>query len=138
MRQPGWTMLDLALALAVLAVALVVVLHTRRPLWSSPVEEARAAVKDFAESGATEATVKIAGKTVTLRAVARGASAVPNPPRGRNVIELRGLPCRVAQDLDAKTDDGNFAKGNVRASVASCAAGGDNDPVPVVVVALPS
>jgi hypothetical protein len=53
------------------------------------------------------------------------------------VIELWGLPCQVAKELDALTDDGNFAKGNVRASVAACGIGGENDPVPIVAVSLP-
>lgn len=93
---------------------------------------------DAAESGSTEVTAKIAGKTVTLRAVARRASAVPGfAVHVRNVIELRGLPCRVAEELDAKTDDGNFSTGNTRANVPSCAVGGVNDPVPVLAVALP-
>jgi hypothetical protein len=162
MRRRGWSALDLAVALAVLTLILLVVLQTRRVLWSSHVDDARAAVKDFAEAlarhqrrhghlpgdvnrdGAIDAaeaealrrTVEIAGRTVVLRVIAREASAVANPPRGRNVIELWNLPCHVVRELDERIDDGNFAKGNVRASVSSCAIGGENDPMPVVAVAI--
>ena len=89
-------------------------------------------------SGVTDLTVTIAGRLVDLRAIAGRASAVPNPPRGRNLIEIWNLPCQVARDLDSRIDDGNFAKGNVRASVEFCDIGGLHDPVPVVAVALPS
>ncbi len=61
------------------------------------------------------------GTRVTLRVIARSASGVTTfPTSTRNVIELLNVPCPIAQDLDAKMDDGNFATGNVRASVASC------------------
>lgn len=61
------------------------------------------------------------GAIVTLRVIARSASGVTTfPTSTRNVIELLNVPCPIAQDLDAKMDDGNFATGNVRASVASC------------------
>ena len=86
--------------------------------------------------GADELVATVAGRPVNLRAIARSASAVPNAPRARNLIELWNLPCRVAQELDAKIDDGNLARGRLRASVDSCAAGGANDPVPVVAWAL--
>lgn len=92
----------------------------------------------LAHGGATQITVDIAGRTVLLRLIARGASAVLNAPRGRNVIELWGLPCQVAQNLDAAHDDGNFSRGNLRAGVAACIVGGENDPVPVMAVALPA
>jgi hypothetical protein len=88
-------------------------------------------------AGATEVSASVAGRRVTLRAISRHASMV----RGfgwdiRNVVELRGLPCNVAQELDARNDDGNFATGNIQAAGTSCAIGGFNDPVPVVAVAL--
>lgn len=89
-------------------------------------------------NGADELTATIAGRPVTLRAIARRASAVPNAPRGRNLIELWNLPCHVAQDLDSRIDDGNFARGNLRASVETCEIGGANDPVPVVAFPLQS
>lgn len=87
-------------------------------------------------NGATELTMTIAGRPVDLRAIARRASAVPNPPRGRNLIEIWNLPCQVAQDLDARIDDGNLARGKLRASVESCVVGGAHDPVPVVAFPL--
>jgi hypothetical protein len=83
-------------------------------------------------SGADDLTAMVAGRPVTLRVIARHASAVPNPPRGRNVIELWNLPCKVVQELDARIDDGHLLKGNLRASVNHCTIGGANDPVPVV------
>jgi hypothetical protein len=83
-------------------------------------------------SGADELTAMVAGRPVTLRVIARHSSAVPNAPRGRNVIEMWNLPCQVAQELDARIDDGHLLKGNVRASVNACTVGGANDPVPVV------
>ena len=88
--------------------------------------------------GATELTMTIAGRPVDLRAIARRASAVPNAARGRNLIEIWNLPCRVAQDLDARIDDGNLAGGKLRASVDSCVVGGAHDPVPVMGLTLQS
>jgi hypothetical protein len=88
-------------------------------------------------NGATELIVIIAGRPVDLRAIARRASAVPNAPRGRNLIEIWNLPCQVAQDLDSRIDDGNFARGNLRASVEACEVGGINDPVQVLALPLP-
>jgi hypothetical protein len=83
-------------------------------------------------SGADDLTAMVAGRPVTLRVIAAHASAVPNPPRGRNVIEMWNLPCEVAQELDSRIDDGHLLKGNLRASVNACTIGGANDPVPVV------
>ena len=88
----------------------------------------------LARAGATQISIEVAGRTVLVRLIARGASAVTDAPRGRNVIELWGLPCRVARELEASTDDGNFSKGSLRASVAACTAGGENGPVPIVAV----
>jgi prepilin-type N-terminal cleavage/methylation domain-containing protein len=75
---------------------------------------------------------------ITMRVIARSASALAAsfPSSTRNVIEVATVPCHIAQDLDAKTDDGNFATGNTRASVASCTADGANDPVPLVAIGL--
>lgn len=75
---------------------------------------------------------------VTMRVIARSASALAAsfPSSTRNVIEVATVPCQIAQDLDAKTDDGNFATGNTRASVASCTVDGANDPVPLVAFVL--
>ena len=88
-------------------------------------------------TGAADVAVALKGRQVTLRAVSSRASAVAGFAWNvRNVVELRGLPCNVAEELDARNDDGNFATGNIRASVAACGVGGLNDPVPVVAVAL--
>jgi prepilin-type N-terminal cleavage/methylation domain-containing protein len=75
---------------------------------------------------------------ITMRVIARSASALAAsfPSSTRNVIEVATVPCQIAQDLDAKTDDGNFATGNTRASVASCTVDGANDPVPLVAIGL--
>ena len=75
---------------------------------------------------------------ITMRVIARSASALAAsfPSSTRNVIEVATVPCQIAQDLDSKTDDGNFATGNTRASVASCTVDGANDPVPLVGVAF--
>lgn len=75
---------------------------------------------------------------VTVRVIGRTASTLAGsfPSSTRNLIELSNVPCQIAQDLDAKTDDGNFATGNTRASVASCAVDGANDPVPLIALAL--
>ena len=54
----------------------------------------------------------------------------------QNVIEISGLPCETAMGLDSKMDDGNFATGNIRASVSTCTPGGTNDPVPYLDIAL--
>jgi hypothetical protein len=149
--------LVLALALMLIAAAL----HARHLIWSHDASLAQSATQDFVESferfrhrhgrlpgdlnGDGEidagvhqpASVAIAGHKVTLRAVSGRASAVHGfPPHVRNVLELHGLPCNVAEELDARTDDGRFATGNTRASVTHCTVGGANDPVPVVAVAL--
>lgn len=75
---------------------------------------------------------------ITMRVIARSASALAAsfPSSTRNVIEVATVPCQIAQDLDSKTDDGNFATGNTRASVASCTVDGANDPVPLVAIGL--
>ena len=147
----------LALVLAATAGAL----EGRRLLWSHDASLAQSAAQDFVESlarfrqrhgrlpgdlngdGEIDAgvhqptSVKIAGRRVTLHAVGGRTSAVHGfPSHVRNVLELHGLPCSVAEELDARTDDGSFATGNTRASVTQCAVGGRNDPVPVVAVAI--
>lgn len=40
------------------------------------------------------------------------------PARIQNVIEFSNLPCDVAQEIDAKLDDGGLRSGNIRANVA--------------------
>jgi hypothetical protein len=40
--------------------------------------------------------------------------------------------------LDAKIDDGGFARGSVRASAGSCRIGGEDDPLPAMAVTLPA
>lgn len=83
-------------------------------------------------------TISTSKGTITIRVIARGAStlAASFPSSTRNLIEVLNVPCRIAEDLDAKTDDGNFATGSTRASVASCTVDGANDPVAVVALAL--
>ena len=107
----------LALALALIAAGL----QARHLLWSHDASRAQSAAQDFVESlervrqrhgrlpgdlngdgeidaGVDQPTsVAIAGRRVTLRAVAGRASAVHGfPPHVRNVLELHGLPCSVA------------------------------------------
>jgi hypothetical protein len=129
MNPRGWSALDAAVVLAVLALILVVIVQTRRVLWSWHVDTAHAAVKDLAKNPSIRSTtVEIAGRLVKLEVVTRD---------GREAIEILGLPCHVARDLDAKIDDGDFSRGRVRASAASCTMGGENDPLPAMAVALP-
>ena len=88
-------------------------------------------------AGATEFSVSIGGRRVTLRAISRQASRIRGFPEDvRNVVELTGLPCEAAKKLDSQKDDGASATGNIRTNVAVCAAGGLNDPVVVVAVAM--
>lgn len=87
--------------------------------------------------GSDLTVARVVGSSVSLRLISRRASAVPGfAAHVRNVIELRGVPCHVAEELDARDDDGKFSTGNIRANVAACAVGGLNDPVPVLAVAL--
>jgi prepilin-type N-terminal cleavage/methylation domain-containing protein len=82
-------------------------------------------------------TYSASDRLISIRAIGRAASAVTTfPTSTRNVIEVWNAQCQIAQDLDAKTDDGNFATGNTRATVASCVVGGANDPVPTIAVGL--
>jgi len=83
-------------------------------------------------------TITTSKGLITIRVIARNAStlAASFPSSTRNLIEVLNAPCQIAQDLDAKTDDGNFGSGNTRASVASCTVDGANDPVAVVALAL--
>jgi len=91
----------------------------------------------FIKGGTGAITLSQGERLVTIQAIARSASAVSTfPTSTRNVIEILNLPCRSAQELDTKADDGSFASGNTRASVASCAEGGANDPVPAMAFAL--
>lgn len=91
----------------------------------------------FIKGGTGPITLSQGDRQITVRIIARSASGVTTfPTSTRNVIEVLKLSCRSAQELDAKSDDGNFATGNTRASVASCAEGGANDPVPSVALGL--
>ena len=91
----------------------------------------------FIKGGTGAITLSQGERLVTIQAIARSASAVSTfPTSTRNVIEILNLPCRSAQELDTRSDDGNFASGNTRASVASCTEGGANDPVPAMAFAL--
>ena len=91
----------------------------------------------FIKGGAGPITLSQSDRLITVRAIARSASGVTTfPTSTRNVIEVLNLSCRSAQELDAKSDDGNFASGSTRASVASCVEGITNDPVPSVALAL--
>ncbi|HET9384463.1 MAG TPA: hypothetical protein VFO67_04890, partial [Gemmatimonadales bacterium] len=91
----------------------------------------------FIKGGAGPITLSQSDRLITIRAIARSASGVTSfPTSTRNVIEVLNLSCRSAQELDTKSDDGNFASGNTRASVASCVEGGTNDPVPSLALAL--
>jgi prepilin-type N-terminal cleavage/methylation domain-containing protein len=91
----------------------------------------------FIKGGPGPITLSQSDRLITIRAIARSASAVTSfPTSTRNVIEVLNLSCRSAQELDAKSDDANFASGNTRASVASCVEGGTNDPVPSIALAL--
>ena len=91
----------------------------------------------FIKGGTGAITLSQGERLVTIQAIARSASAVSTfPTSTRNVIEILNLPCRSAQELDTKADDGSFASGNTRASVASCTEGGANDPVPAMAFAL--
>jgi prepilin-type N-terminal cleavage/methylation domain-containing protein len=91
----------------------------------------------FIKAGAGAITLSQSDRLITIRAIARSASGVTSfPTSTRNVIEVLNLSCRSAQELDAKSDDGNFASGKTRASVASCVEGGTNDPVPSTALAL--
>ena len=91
----------------------------------------------FIKGGAGAITFSQGQRLVTAQAIARTASSVTSfPTSTRNVIQLLNVSCRGAQELDTKSDDGNFASGNTRASVASCTEGGANDPVPAIAVGL--
>lgn len=91
----------------------------------------------FTRGGTGTLTLSQGDRLITVRAIARSASSVTTfPTSTRNVIEVLNLSCRSAQELDVKSDDGDFATGKTRASVASCAESGTNDPVPAMAVAL--
>lgn len=91
----------------------------------------------FIKGGTGPITLSQGERRVTIQVVARSVSAVSGfPTSTRNVIEILNLSCRSALELDTKSDDGNFASGNTRASVASCTESGANDPVPAVAFAL--
>lgn len=89
------------------------------------------------KGGTGAITYYASDRMISIRAIGRAASAVTTfPTSTRNVIEVWNAQCQIAQDLDAKTDDGNFATGNTRATVATCVVGGSNDPVPTIAVGL--
>lgn len=197
--RAGFTLVEMAIVLAVVGLLLVVVLQGRSLIGTSQSQTVLAAVKDLSSAIAQfrerygylpgdmpTATTQVPGVTagscsasangngdgqidagelacvtnhlfnaglikggtggiviyasdrmIGIRAIGRAASAVTTfPSSTRNVIEVSNAPCQIAQDLDAKTDDGNFAAGNTRATVASCVVGGSNDPVPTIAVGL--
>ncbi len=91
----------------------------------------------FIKGGSGPIMLSQGDRLVTVRAIARSASGVTTfPTSTRNVIEILNLSCRAAQEFDVKSDDGLFASGNTRASVASCVEGSTNDPVPSMALAL--
>lgn len=91
----------------------------------------------FIKGGTGPITLSQSDRLVTVRAIARSASGVSTfPSSTRNVIEVLNLSCRSAQELDAKSDDGDFKAGNTRASVASCSEGATNDPVPSIALGM--
>lgn len=76
-----------------------------------------------------------AGTAVLLPSLTGTGLNLPSFPASVvNEIMITNQPCKTAQDIDAKLDDGNFATGKIRASVTSCMPGpapeGFNDPVP--------
>jgi hypothetical protein len=89
-------------------------------------------------------TIQTSGSTgTTIRAIGTAASTLVAsfPTSTRTLIEIFNVPCDIAMEIDEKMDDGNFSTGTVRASVASCVAGGlnvvpVNDPVPLIAVGL--
>lgn len=91
----------------------------------------------FIKGGPGAIVVLSSDRRITIRAVGRAFSAITTfPSSTRNVIEIWNVPCQIAQDFDNKTDDGDFAKGNTRATVASCVVGGTNDPVPTMAIGI--
>jgi prepilin-type N-terminal cleavage/methylation domain-containing protein len=91
----------------------------------------------FVKGGTGPIILSQGDRQITVRAIARSASGVTTfPTSTRNVIEVLNLSCRAAQEFDAKSDDGNFASGSTRASVATCTEGGANDPVPSIALGL--
>ena len=82
----------------------------------------------------TVSVVAVASSNTGPAAVLRGQ---PLSARIVNVIEFANLPCELAQDIDRKLDDGNFATGNIQASVATCdPVVPTNDPVPFLAMPL--
>lgn len=84
-------------------------------------------------------SIKSAYGNVRVVAKASANVTVGTNPRFsniQNVIEFANLPCDVATSIDLKLDDGNFATGNVMASVSSCTKDVLNDPVPYLVMGL--
>ncbi len=75
----------------------------------------------------------------SVRLVAGASSNVPNFLPGVNVVEVSNISCASAMTIDQKIDDSDIAlasMGRAKASVASCASGGTNDPVPFFAAAM--
>ena len=88
------------------------------------------------EAGATYHTMRV--DSGPIRLLSASASNVTTFAIGVNVVEFSNLPCRFAQTMDGKIDDGDISSassGKARASVASCIVGGANDPVPFYAIA---
>lgn len=69
--------------------------------------------------------------TITAR---RGASLLSSSVI--NEIQITNLSCDTARTVDLKLDDGDFSKGKITASVASCIPNDANDPVPILDIAI--
>lgn len=58
----------------------------------------------------------------SVRVVARIGSTVPAlPEKILNVVDLAGLPCDMAREIDRKLDDDNLAAGDIRSAPDGCA-----------------
>ena len=107
--------------------------------------EISCAIEELFQAGLIRADLDAAGVFHVLytdygaiRLVAASASNVTTFPVGVNVVEFANLSCKFVQAMDSKIDDNNISSassGKARASVASCASGGPNDPIPFYAIA---
>jgi hypothetical protein len=71
------------------------------------------------------------GAVTIIRTAGSAVAAAGFPPSVKNVIILTRIPCKVANMIDLKLDDGNLTTGMARSSTgAACVINGAGDPVP--------
>lgn len=105
--------------------------------------EASCATEELYQAGYAKAQLPTGGNLHEVRSefgairlIGSAASNVTTYPPGSNIVEFANIPCTLVQSMESRIDDGDFATGRARASVANCTPNQVNDPVPFYAVSV--